>query len=454
MHKAVHLLIAFAALGALIIGGAVLLKHVGHVEYLLPAPSHHSERPTRSGEKTSRGRIPTRHSRHVVHTRPGPPVHTSFADSFMRGAPAYLGLAGWVGLIALGIATAMTVDRRLRNRLSRRYERYEIKLSMHDDAKPGDLEDMVEAIGAAVRKRYNDRVSDGQPYVAFELWHRPSHVGMQWTLCVVCEADIARTLEGIIAGAYPDVRVGREFDESPRALAAGLAEPRYVMRFRKRRPFIHPLGGPASAAAQRQAKTTPLIEAIAMTQTALAVPSLVRFQLTPASEQLEDRARQRLERHERQQHGHLHHHAQVTSVLDQAELRSAVEIRHRGMFYLEVQVGSSDWETCNRIAASLLARRGENQLHRRYMVFRQHLYRQRFPSAYPPLVPPASKRNLVSGAELVHLLELPSARMKGVPVRRLTIPRMPAPPDAFRATDPHGPAAPVPTNPAPERSSR
>jgi hypothetical protein len=54
-------------------------------------------------------------------------------------------------------------------------------------------------------------------------------------------------------------------------------------------------------------------------------------------------------------------------------------------------------------------------------------------------------RNLVSGAELAHLLELPSARMKGVPVRRLTIPRMPAPPDAFRATDAEDPPAPVAT---------
>ena len=126
-------------------------------------------------------------------------------------------------------------------------------------------------------------------------------------------------------------------------------------------------------------------------------------------------------------------------------MRSAVEVRHRSMFYLEVQVASSDWETCNRIAASLVARRGENHLHRRYMIVRQRLYRRRFPSAYPPLLPPFSMRNLVSGAELAHLLELPSARMKGVPVRRLTTPRMPAPPDSFRATDPHPPAAPAST---------
>jgi hypothetical protein len=179
-----------------------------------------------------------------------------------------------------------------------------------------------------------------------------------------------------------------------------------------------------------------------MTQTAQQVPSLVRFQITPASEQLEDRARHRLKRHERRRHERHHHHRAGASTLDQAEMNSAVEVRHRSMFYLEVQVGSSDWETCNRIAASLVARRGENHLHRRYMVIRQRLYRHRFPSAYPPLLPPASMRNLVSGAELAHLLELPSARMKGVPVTRLTIPRMPAPPDAFRSTDASGPSAP------------
>jgi len=424
MHRAVHLLLALAAVVALIIGGAVVLKHIARLEHQpptgsQPATTHapHRRRPTKDSERKAARRPP------------GP-----FSASFMRSAPAYLGLAAWLGLLAIGFITATTVDRRLRNRLIRRYERYEIKLSMHDDAKPGDLEDMVEAIGAAVRKRYNDRVSEGQPFVALELWQRPTSDGMQWTLCLVCEAHMGRTLEGIIAGAYPDVRVGREFEQAPQPLAGSLEEPGYVMRFRKRRPFIHPLGNPAPAAAQRQGKTTPLTEAIAMTQTALQVPSLVRFQIMPASEQLEDRARQRLERHERQQH-ERRHRQHGASVLDQAEMRSAVEVRHRSMFYLEVQVGSSDWETCNRIAASLVARRGENHLHRRYMVIRQQLYRQRFPSAYPPLLPPLSMRNLVSGAELAHLLELPSARMKGVPLRRLTIPRMPAPPDAFRASD-------------------
>jgi hypothetical protein len=442
VRRVVHLMVALAALAMLAIGGVVLLKHVARFEHLLPAPAHQLGNVAPPKHQPARSRQPPRHRRagEQIKRRQEP---SSAADPFMRRAPLYLGLAAWAGLLLLGVTSASTVDRRLRNRLIRRYERYEIKLSMHDDTKPGDLEDMVEAIGAAVRKRYNDRVSQGQPFVALELWHRASAVGMQWTLCLVCEENMARTLEGIIAGTYPDVRIGHEFDEEPRPIDATVEEPRHVMRFRKRRSYIYPLGGPSPTTTHGQAKTTPLIEAIAMTQTSLAVPSLVRLVIMPASEQLEDRARRRLESHERRKREREHHHRLGTSLLDEAELRSAVEVRQRSMFYLEVQVGSSDWETCNRIAASLVARRGENHLHRRYVVIRQRLYRRRFPTAYPPLLPPASLRNLVSGAELAHLLELPSARMKGVPVRRLTIPRMPAPPDAFRATDPHAPPAPT-----------
>src|SRR5438270_8991951 len=203
---------------------------MSHLDNLLPAPSN-QHAPARPGGHKARTRMPRRHRRSVSRGS-GRPAPTSFTDSFMRSAPAYLGLVGWIGLLALGVATAATVDRRLRNRLTRRYERYEIRLSMHDDAKPGDLEDMVEALGGAVRKRYNDRVSQGQPFVALELWHRPSAVGLQWTPCLVCEAEMARTLEAIIAGAYPDVRIGREFDDEPRAIPFVLDEPGYVMRFR------------------------------------------------------------------------------------------------------------------------------------------------------------------------------------------------------------------------------
>ena len=443
LYRGRHFLLAVASLVTLAVGIIVLAEHGAKLR-ALAMPS--SSAPT-AGAHRDRRRKPAHEPRsrqRVVSRSPASARPASRAGTLVRRAPLYLALLGWAGALAVGIGTACTVDRRLRHRLGRDYRRYEIKLSMHDDAKPEDLEDMVEALGAAVRRRYSDRVSDGQPFIALELWHRASPTGMHWAPCLVCEASVTRTIEGIIASAYPDVRVGREFEEEPEACPWPLAEPRYVMRFRKRRSFIHPLGHPAHTSAAVRGRTTPLTEAIAMTQVAVGAPSLVRLQLTPASEQLEDRARRGLERRERRRAGgrHADRPARAGSTLEQAEMRAAVEVRHGSMFYLEVQIGSTDWETCNRIAASVVARRGENHLHRRYMVARQRLYRRRFPTAYPPLLPPLSLRTLVSAGELGHLFQLPSARMKSVPVRRLTIPRMPAPPDAFRATELEAPAAP------------
>ena len=67
------------------------------------------------------------------------------------------------------------------------------------------------------------------------------------------------------------------------------------------------------------------------------------------------------------------------------------------------------------------------------MPLRTWLYRRRFPRALPPLFRSPSLRSLVSTAELAHLLELPSAAMKGVAVSRSAVPRLPADTDVRRA---------------------
>ena len=107
---------------------------------------------------------------------------------------------------------------------------------------------------------------------------------------------------------------------------------------------------------------------------------------------------------------------------------NAQRTQNRSLFWLEVEVAADTAHACKTIAAAVQSRRGENRLHRRWMPVRQGLYRRRFPRALGPLVP--SLRCLVSAAEVAHLLALPSARMKGVPVRRLALPRIPAPPEA------------------------
>ena len=121
----------------------------------------------------------------------------------------------------------------------------------------------------------------------------------------------------------------------------------------------------------------------------------------------------------------------LTSTFNRAEMRAAERTQNRSLFWLETIVAADSREVCKAVAAAVQSRRGENRLHRRWMIIRQGLYRRRFPRALGPLVP--SFRTLVSAAEVAHLLELPSARMKGVPVRRVTIPRIPAPPEIVRA---------------------
>ena len=121
----------------------------------------------------------------------------------------------------------------------------------------------------------------------------------------------------------------------------------------------------------------------------------------------------------------------LTSTLNRAEMTNAERTQNRSLFWLEVVVAADTREVCKQLAAAVQARRGENRLHRRWMIVRQNLYRRRFPTATPPLIP--SPRALISAAEAAHLLALPTARMKGVPVRRVAIPRIPMPPETPRA---------------------
>ena len=124
-------------------------------------------------------------------------------------------------------------------------------------------------------------------------------------------------------------------------------------------------------------------------------------------------------------------------------MRAAERTQNRSLFWLETVIAADSREVCKTVAAAVQSRRGENRLHRRWMIIRQRLYRRRFPRALGPLIP--SPRCLVSAAEVAHLLELPSARMKGVPVRRMTLPRIPAPPEVVRA---------APTDPPPAKPHR
>jgi hypothetical protein len=341
-------------------------------------------------------------------------VATSFALSVIA-------FAGWLTYI---------VRRRLANRLTREYGLYEIKLSMHDEAREQDLVDMVEALLHTVREFPEQRSRDGQPFVALEAHFGPGSTGeLEWALCVRCERALVASIDGIVSAAYPDVRLGYELLGPPQEIGGVLKEPGHVLRFRKSRSVVYPIVSEVQPGAARP------VEAIAQAQAVLGVPSTVRFQMTPCALPVERYARERLRAHEdRLAIGD----GGILGSLNRSELTAAAASQDHAWCWLEVQVACESRETANRIAAAVLARRGENRLQRRWMVAREDLYRRRFPTAYPPLLPSPTLRTLTSSYEIAHLIALPGARLKNVPVRRLALPRIPAPPElGMAARDPH-----------------
>jgi len=201
-----------------------------------------------------------------------------------------VGLECAAGILLIGVLAMLLVGRRVRRRSRRVYGLYELHLSTHDQAKGQDLEDMVELIANIVRAWPADRVRHGQPYFALELIcgaapQAGTRLEMEWSINVRCEPQSVSALDGAISAAYPDVRLGRTHGEQPRPRAGVLREPGYVMRFRKERSFVY------SLIADNEEQASSPLEQIARAQVAVAVPSLVRFQLTPTPSFFEELAR-------------------------------------------------------------------------------------------------------------------------------------------------------------------
>ena len=242
---------------------------------------------------------------------------------------------------------------------------------------------MVESIANIVRAWPAERMRDGQPYLALELIcghapHSRSGREMQWSINIRCQPRDVAALDGAISAAYPDVRLGRVHGHDPRPRAGALREPGYVMRFRKERSFVY------SLIADGEPDASSPLEQIARAQVAVSAPSIVRFQLTPTPSFFEALARRQYRQHEhkiaRQEHWGLPDGG-LQSTFNRAEMRAAERTQNRSLFWLETVIAADTPEVCKTVAAAVQSRRGENRLHRRWMIVRQRLYRKRFPRA-------------------------------------------------------------------------
>ena len=433
--RTARLLVCIVAIAGGLAAGLIVVPRALHGLHALTFPTLTAPGPhateTRRGPNHGAGHHAERKRLPVARQAPSTTPETAAAAHRSTGSFALLAKVAKLiaaGLALLLVASLLLAVRRARHRRTRTYALYQLHLSTHDQAKGQDLEDMVEQVANIVRAWPAERARNGQPYFALELICGSEETAargeVEWSINVRCEPSSVSALDGAISATYPDVRLGRVHADQPHPRSGVLREPGHVMRFRKERSFVYSL-----IADGEQEASSPL-EQIARAQVAQDAPSIVRFQLTPTPSAFEELARRLYRRHEnklvRQEHWGLREGG-LTSTFNRAEMRAAERTQNRSLFWLETVVAADSPEVCKAIAAAVQSRRGENRLHRRWMIVRQRLYRRRFPRALGPILP--SFRCLVSAAEVAHLLELPSARMKGVPVRRVTIPRIPAPPE-------------------------
>jgi hypothetical protein len=346
-------------------------------------------------------------------------------------------LIGSVALLALG---ALLVRSRIGERGRREYALYELRLSMHDHAERAQVEQMLEAMANIVRAWPLERARRGQPFFTLECHYGRRGDGPGEVLFALrCEPRHAGALRAAIQTAYRDVRLGYHPDRSePVPLAGRLGEPGCLLRLRKDRTFIYPLYDLEDTGAD----DAPPLQMLARLMSELDRGCSVRVQLTPAHEHVERYARRRFRRHEdrlaRGEQRLLRADAGLRSTLNQQEMRAAAHAQDRAFLWLELQVAADTPEHAKRLAAALTSQRAANRLQRRRMLLREGLYRRRFARAYPPLLPTlgwGGLHALVSTAEAARLLTLPGAEMKDIPIRRLALPRLAAPPEIPRCGD-------------------
>jgi len=364
----------------------------------------------------------------VQHAEPG----------VVRGILTALEKLGLIVAFLIGAALvllALEVARRLYARHRRVYHAYQINLTANDQT---ELQSMVQAVGAmgqAVAALPTRRWWGGQPAFGLLVGYDPREGG-EVTLALVCEAEHVPALDGALLKAYPNVRVGFEFEPMYRPMQLRLGVPPALIRLRKRREAFHPIVDIAEELEGIETVIEGLADAMVAQRTH---PAAVWFCIVPSDTgagYLRARHRQ-TERWRRERERTADGRPTPEASVDREEARQSAQIDERSAFYVDIQIAAHDLQTCKSLSGTLQNLPGAmNTLERRPMLLRRWLYRRRFPTFTPPLRMRGQSR-LLSGSELAYLMQLPSARLHA-PIRRIPEPRLPAAPGVESAVEDDG----------------
>ena len=169
---------------------------------------------------------------------------------------------------------------------------------------------------------------------------------------------------------------------------------------------------------------------------ACAQPAFVQITMTPTPALFERFAKHLYKRHEAHLSRERRERALVRdrSMLEDAELRGALEVQHRPLFFVDLRVIAPDRRVCERIASELRAEGRENRLVERGTAVRHGmlgLYTRRVQRGEGnPL--PAFHKGVFASTELAAIWQLPSIDYMTVPFTRDALPLAPASPAILR----------------------
>jgi Replication-relaxation len=369
--------------------------------------------------------------------------------AFWHIAHVGLGVVEYGLLFALLVGVFLCVTRG-KARGSRRMRRYRLELYRNDTATPEQVRAFFQSVGGMFTQRWYMRLVFGQPWFGLEAYcfDEASEHGESVRICemmILAPRRLWSSLDGAIAAAYPNVRIGYAFNAREEGAEAGLDPERvlfpagwcrHVLRLKKKRNVTQAIAVPVESYSE------PVIDQLLSTAMSMpGTPVGFQFSVTPMFGLFERIARWMYRQRERQEERHaelLESDPGLRSGVVQQELRGGLDVQHQMLFHLDIRVFSSDLGAAQTIAGLLAgASGGENRLMIRQPVPLLWLYRRRLPDARPK-VAVSWLRCVYSSSEMAGLWQLPTPHQKNLRIARSNLPRAPAPSCMERTTREHG----------------
>jgi Replication-relaxation len=331
-----------------------------------------------------------------------------------------------VSLLVAGAFLAAAGTLRLHARSRRRYVRRRIAPYRTDGATAEAVVGVFEGLHKRLLQRWWRRLLVGQPSVALEAHLRSDPGGeVRAELAVSCPEHKLTAVEAALRSAYPNTQL--------EPFPARLARPPHVLRLKKRSEFITRLRVPDPRGSE-----PPLMDRLLAAMTSTGGPCLVQLALTPTPAWFERTARQQFIRREQRAsperiQGERRMRGRPSEV-DATELRGALDVQHRPLFFGDLRIVAATRTACEDVASVLRTSSAENQLVERGTTIRQALlrYYDRRVSRGEGNPLPGFQRCVYASTELAVLWQFPSVGFSAVPLQRTALPIAPASPAIAR----------------------